>query len=168
MPRLKEEDILEFEILNWGKYNPPSNNKKKSWFRVDNDSSDRMLQQGFTAAEIGVWLWFLSRRCQTSSPTLMLDARHLCSKFNIRRPTLFFLMDKLERFQCIKRKSSSLLEKKDVPTDGRYGRTDEQKNKDISSVPEGAGAENQTKQVGAPPGFWAKWNGAIKKMEIAP
>lgn len=98
-----DDDVLQIEIVNWEKYNPKKNNKQQLWFRADANMAQRMLQQGFTAREIGVWMWLLGVRCGAGSGVIRVSLRVIRGCFRLKQAELGVMMEKLERYQCIKR-----------------------------------------------------------------
>lgn len=76
--------VYEIEILNWEKYNPRNDQKKRTWFRMDADVFDDPVIDLLPPTGLKFWLWLLCRRTKQTPSTVVVDTDHARRRTRLR------------------------------------------------------------------------------------
>lgn len=98
-------DIIELEVLNWGKYNPRKDVKHPSWFAMSNRVLENTDLFDFTADEFKAFVYILCQASQQGSSTIQLKPAHAHRVCGIVEGVLLNAIEKLISAQICERTS---------------------------------------------------------------
>jgi len=89
------------EVLNWKKYNPRTDVKNPSWFRLGHDLFENPDFYDFSHAEILAWVYILCIASKKNTENVLINDQHLERIGRIKRKDLSSALDKLKQIQCV-------------------------------------------------------------------
>lgn len=97
-----KDDLLEFSIVNWEKYNPRKDLKNPKWFRFNNDffADEKILN--LTAAEFKVFVLFLCLRSRANTELVQSSYRVVTRLIHSRTKIVHSAIQKLEQNGLLK------------------------------------------------------------------
>lgn len=93
--------ILEIEIRNWAKYNPRSDVKSCSWFRMSNDFFSDPDFYGCSVTARVSWLFILSMASKKMASTIRVNTAMMIDSLKVTEETLANALHELEMTNAI-------------------------------------------------------------------
>lgn len=91
------EDI-EIEVLNWAKYNPRTDSKKPTWFRLDNDLATGPGFFDLDSEQKWLWVVILSLVSQKNGQVILWNFRYIATITKISEKKQIQTIDIFEKF----------------------------------------------------------------------
>lgn len=92
---------MQITINNWERFNPRSDVKKSSWFRMDHSIFSHPNFIEFTHTDIISWLYILSLASQLNSNSISISSEHLRKIGKIKSNSFTRACNKLKALGCI-------------------------------------------------------------------
>lgn len=127
------------EIINFEKFNPRTDRKKHSWFRLENDFINDEKLFRLDPLEKFVWIALLALRSKKLDQVFELDVEYLADQLKVKKTVISSTIQKLEQSKIISIHQSVTSGNQSVstgsPTNVTYERTNEQK-KAAAEIPD--------------------------------
>jgi hypothetical protein len=94
--------FVTVSILKWAEYNPRSDVKKPSWFRVEYRLLEHPDFYDFTHEEFIAWFYVCAQACRLNSDTVRLNYAHAQATRRISRKALDSALKKLTEIQMVR------------------------------------------------------------------
>lgn len=101
--------VIEIEIKNWSKYNPRSDAKSCTWFRMSNSF---FLDPDFYGASLEarmVWVFILASSSQKMSAKIKINTQMIADNLSVRVESIDFAIDELFKIGCIMAKDADVI-----------------------------------------------------------
>jgi hypothetical protein len=129
---------LRIEIKNWREFNPRSDVKKPSWFRLSHDLFEDPDFYDFSPNEMLAWIYILCHASKKNSETITVSILHLERVGRIKEKDFRSAVRKLELLQCITVPDTHTLRDRhvsDTPTNATNERTNETRRDEHADLP---------------------------------
>ena len=93
--------MREVEILGWKKFNPRSDVKRPSWFRMENGLFSDPQFFDFEAEELLAWVYLLAHASLKNGGVVYVNKRHVEMVGKIKWGSMESAIAKLEELQCV-------------------------------------------------------------------
>lgn len=170
--------LVRIHILNWEKYQPRSDVKHSSWFRMEHGLYFDPEWAAFSALEHHVWVWLLACASMKNRGILELEHSAIATSAKVTVEVVKSALAKLEDKACIQIEvvsdTSRARNVDDTPasvhvalrTDGRDGRTNETDEESVDSdKPRSTRAALQELPILAR--LWNEHCGSLQKVRAA-
>lgn len=117
---------MRIHIPNWREFNPRSDVKKPSWFRLSHDLFENPDFYDFSPSELVSWIYLLCHASKKNSDTITVNILHLEKVGRIKEKDFRSAVRKLETLQCITVLDTHTLRERhahDTPTNATNERT---------------------------------------------
>lgn len=92
---------VEITVLKFRKFNPRSDVKHSSWFRLEHSIIDDPDFFDFTHGEFKAWIYIMAQASKKNTETIVINTNHSQAVSRIKNEEMFSALEKLEQLQCI-------------------------------------------------------------------
>lgn len=93
--------ILEVEIKNWNKFNPRTDVKSCTWFRMSNDFFNDPEFYGFTIEARMIWIFLLCTASKKMTSKIKINTQMIADNLGVRVESIDFALEALLKVGCL-------------------------------------------------------------------
>lgn len=124
---------MQLEIINFEKFNPRTDRKKHSWFRLENDFINDEKLFKLSPIEKFVWIGLLAFRSKKMEQIFDLDLEYLAEQLKVKKNIISSAIQKLSNAKALKIHEPVITGNQSVSTGSPTNeRTDEQTNSECA------------------------------------
>jgi len=127
-------DIVEIEVINWEKYNPRTDRKKSSWFRLENGIAAEPKFFGLSAAQKFIAICLFAEASKKCGATASVNIDWLADQLKVKAQEIHKTIQHLVSSGVVKVSSGVALVSSGCPTNERTNERYERTNNNAHSV----------------------------------